>query len=165
MGDSEGNASSRSPAWAAYYALYGDEDPRRVREYVAEAFDLISRDAAQGDSGDLAELKVFLLTLGEALDPNGETYMQVRLEPRKMSEQGGRRRLSLEDIRRRRQAGARAYGYVTKEKMRKDEAIARAWEDMKQLGNATGLSARIIEREYQNHRRTLIAFEQAKNPR
>ncbi|MBO9519792.1 MAG: hypothetical protein J7493_17170 [Porphyrobacter sp.] len=164
MTESKRDRTKVSLAWLAYWAIaHDDEEQAFVREYLDEAFTVLARlrrhdSLTEEDHQGLTDLTLVLAGLREALDPTGGGRILLSPEVRKSSEKGGRRRLSYDEIRRRREAGARAYRLAKSEDMTKTAAVESAWEEMRAAGRAEGLSARIIERAMDDHRHELEAL-------
>jgi hypothetical protein len=87
--------SSIGPAWLGFYALTKDEPPDLALEYIATAHKRVSAAlaAARGPDGksmlpaaaveDLVDLKLFLIGLAQAADPETLTPVNLKLVRRK----------------------------------------------------------------------------------
>jgi hypothetical protein len=86
---------SIGPAWLGFYALTKDEPPEMALEYIATAHNRVwsALQAAKGSDGksllppavveELVDLKLFLVGLALAADPNVRTPVNLKLVRRK----------------------------------------------------------------------------------
>lgn len=82
--------SKRDPSvgldWLAWWAIQGDEDPAFIGEYLEYAQRRLGEIEAADPSrasDDLTGLRIVLLAILEAMQPDGDTYLQVKFSHRK----------------------------------------------------------------------------------